>query len=75
MNTLLSVITAVSSIVLIISVVLQESEQAGLGTLDGTTPDALWGSNRGTSKKEILKRITIISSAVFLVSLLLLAKF
>ena len=73
MITVLSIIVALASLVIIVSVVVQESEQAGLGTLDGSVADSGWGANRGTSKKQMLQRITAISSVVFLVALIAIA--
>lgn len=72
MNVFLSAIVALASLVVIISVVLQESEQAGLGTLDGSAGDS-WGSNRGTSKKQMLQRVTTIASVVLFVALIAVA--
>ena len=53
-------------------IVVQESNQVGLGTLDGSSPSSEWGTNRGTSRKEMLKRITMVSSTVFFVATILL---
>ncbi|MDO5714367.1 MAG: preprotein translocase subunit SecG [Tissierellia bacterium] len=73
MSTVLSIIVALASLVIIVSVVVQESEQAGLGTLDGSVADSSWGANRGTSKKQMLQRITTISAVVFILALIALA--
>lgn len=72
MTTFLSIVLVISSVVLIVSVMMQESQQAGLGTLDGSSTESLWGANRGTSKKEVLKRTTIISSVIFFIATLAL---
>ncbi|MDO5040726.1 MAG: preprotein translocase subunit SecG [Peptoniphilus sp.] len=72
METILSVIIALSAIIMIITVALTESKQAGLGMLSGEE-SSLWGEHRGTSEKEIKNRIIIISSVVFVVALLILA--
>lgn len=51
-----------------------ESEQAGLGTLDGSADmGSMWGANKGSSKKDILNRITTIATIVFAVALIALA--
>ncbi len=68
----LTVIIAISSLVLIGTVVVTESAQAGLGTLQGEQSN-LWGEHRGTSKKEIENRIITVSSVVFLISVIALA--
>lgn len=73
MTTFLSVIVALSAICVTGSVVVQESNQAGLGTLDGSgSASSEWGSNRGTSRKEMLKRITLVSSIIFFIATILL---
>lgn len=73
MVTFISAIVAISSLVVIGSVVVQESSQVGLGTMDGSAGGSDWGANRGTSKKEMLKKITMVSSAVFFVSTIALS--
>lgn len=72
MTTFISVIVALSAIATIWAIVVQESNQVGLGTLDGSSPSSEWGTNRGTSRKEMLKRITVVSSTVFFVATILL---
>lgn len=72
MNTLLSVIIAISAIVLIFTVAITESKQAGLGTLSGDQTDS-WGEHRGTSKKELENRIIATTGIIFVASLLVLA--
>lgn len=73
MATFFSVIILLSSISLIISVLMQEGSEEGLGTIGGNAPDSLWGKNRGSSKAAILQRITIVSSILFIISALALA--
>lgn len=72
MQTLLSIIIALSSIIVIATVAVTESEQAGLGTMSGE--ESVWGEHRGSSKKELQNRVIMISSIVFIVALLVLAK-
>lgn len=67
MKTLVSIILGISALAVIISVLMQEPEQGGLGALDGSAQDA-WGASRGSSKKETLRRVTTVASVVFLVS-------
>ena len=71
MQAILSVIIAVTTIVLIVTVTSMESEQAGLGTLDGSV-ESLWGEHTGASKKEKLNKIVTISAIIFVLSLLIL---
>lgn len=73
MTTIFSVLLLVSSISVIVSVLLQESSSQGMGTMAGNAPDSPWGSNRGTSRSALLKRITVISAVIFIVSALVLA--
>lgn len=73
MTTFFTITILVSSISLIVSVLLQEGSEEGLGTIGGNAPDSLWGRNRGSSKQAILKRVTIVSAAVFIISALALA--
>ena len=71
MQTLLSVIIIIASVVIIAIVVQMESEQAGLGTLQGEET-AMWGSHKGSSKKDIQNRIVMITSIVFAIALIIL---
>ncbi|RVU53959.1 preprotein translocase subunit SecG [Anaerosphaera multitolerans] len=73
METVLSAIIAITAIILIVTVVLTESDQAGLGTLSGA--ETAWGEHKGSSKKDIQNKIIIVSSIVFAVAILVLAVF
>lgn len=72
MQTLLSIIIIIASIIVISVVAQMESEQAGLGTLQGEET-SMWGSHKGSSKKDIQNRIVTISSIVFALALIVLA--
>ncbi|UHR02241.1 preprotein translocase subunit SecG [Peptoniphilus sp. GNH] len=72
MNTLLSIIIVITSIIIIVAVAMMESEQAGLGTLDGSV-ESLWGKNKGSGKKEILNRTTIVASIIFAIALVVMS--
>ena len=72
MQTLLSVVIIVASIIVISVVAQMESDQAGLGTLQGEET-SMWGSHKGSSKKDIQNKIVIISSIVFALALIILA--
>ncbi len=67
-----SIISLISSISLIVSVALQEGAEQGMGTITGEAAP-LWGQSRGTSREDVLKRVTIVSAVVFIVSHLILA--
>lgn len=73
MSTVLSIIVSLSALVIIVSVMVQESEQQGLGTIDGSVAEANWGSHKGTSKKQMLQRTTAISGVIFMVALIAIA--
>ncbi|MDR7855733.1 preprotein translocase subunit SecG [Tissierella sp.] len=73
MTTLFSVLILASSLSLIVSVVLQEGNDGGLGTVGGNSSDSLWGKSRGSSRQDMLKRVTVISAVIFLISALILA--
>ena len=49
-----------------------ESDQAGLGTLQGEETTT-WGSHKGSSKKDIQNKVVMISSIVFALALIILA--
>ena len=73
MQTFFSVLLLISALGVIISVLLQEGKEGGLGAIGGNAPDTLWGVNRGKSKEAILQRATIISAIVFIIATVVLA--
>lgn len=74
MSTFFSILILIASIALIISVVLQEGSSEGLGAIGGgNAPDSLWGKAKGKSRGELLKRLTVGSAVVFMISALVLA--
>ena len=73
MQTVVSIFLLVSALGLIISVLLQEGDEGGLGAVAGNSPESLWGKNKSSSKDAVLQRSTIISAVVFIVSTLVLA--
>jgi len=72
LQTILSIIIIIASIIVITVVAQMESEQAGLGTLQGEET-SLWGAHKGSSKKDIQNRIVMVSSIVFAIALIVLA--
>lgn len=72
MTLFFSILVLLSSFALIISVVLQESKEGGMGAITGGT-DSLFGSTRGKTRDDMLKRITVISAVIFMISTLVLA--
>lgn len=73
MTMFFSVLVLISSLSLIVSVVMQEGSEQGLGTIGGGGSDSLFGKARGTSREDMLKRITVISAVIFIISTLVLA--
>ena len=71
MTTALSIIVLITSLVLIVAVGMMESEQQGLGTIDGT--ESLWGAHKGSGKKEMLNKTIIVTSITFAVALIVMA--
>lgn len=71
MTTALSIIVLITSLVLIAAVGMMESEQQGLGTIDGT--ESLWGAHKGSGKKEMLNKTIIVTSIIFAVALIVMA--
>ena len=74
MQTFFSAALLISALGLIISVLLQEGGDGGMGAIGGGgAPSTLWGKNKGTSKQVILQRVTIVSAVIFMVSTIILA--
>ena len=73
MTTLFSVLILASSIGLIVSVSMQETSSQGMGAIGGNASNALFGSSRGSSREDVLKRITVVSAVIFIISALVLA--
>lgn len=73
MTTLFSITILVSSLSLIASILMQEGSDEGLGTIGGNSQDSSWGRNRGTSKAAMLKKVTVVSAVIFIISAIALA--
>lgn len=73
MTMLFSILILVSSVSLIVSVLLQEGNADGLGTIGGNSPESMWGKNRGTSKQAMLQKVTVVSAIIFIISAVALA--
>ena len=72
MTTFFSVLILVASIALIVSVVMQEGSTGGMGAISGGA-NASFGNMRGSSREDVLKRITVIAAVIFIISALVLA--
>lgn len=75
MQTFFSVLLLISAVGVILTVLLQEGSQGGLGASMGgsSAPESMWGKSGGKTKEVILKRGTMISAVIFMVSTLVLA--
>lgn len=66
-RSIITVVFLAASIVMIITVLLQEGKQQGLGALAGTIQsDTYWSKNKGRSSEGKLKKITRILAIVFI---------
>ena len=61
------ILMTVISIALIVVVMMQEGETGGVSAISGGSNDTYYGKNKGRSKEQILKRLTLILGAVMLV--------
>ena len=60
------------SIVLTIVIMMQEGEDAGLGSLSGQSLDTYWSKNKGRSKEGVIVKVnTVLVVAFFVLALLL----
>lgn len=75
MTSFFSVLVLISSIVLIISVIVAEPAESNMNVITGGASESFWEGNKSGSKEALLNKITIVASVVFVISLLLLAKF
>ena len=73
MTTLFSVLILASSVSLIVSVAMQDGRSEGMGAIGGNASNAAFGGARGSSREEVLKKITVVSAVIFIISALVLA--
>ena len=52
---------------LVVLVLAQEGKNQGLGAIQGTIDNTYWGKNKGRSREGVLKKVTLILSALFIV--------
>ncbi|MBR3147008.1 MAG: preprotein translocase subunit SecG [Eubacterium sp.] len=67
MSTVLMVIMAIVSLVLILSVLLQEGNSDGLSGSIAGGAEQLFGEKRGRGYQGILEKITVVSAVLFMV--------
>lgn len=66
-STVLMVIMAIVSVVLILSVLLQEGNSDGLSGSIAGGAEQLFGEKRGRGYQGILEKITVVSAVLFMV--------
>ena len=71
-KTILTIVLLATSLVLIVSVVMQESNTSGVSSVMGGT-DTYFGKGRSRSKEVLLAKITKISAGIFMVLCVALA--
>lgn len=68
MNTVFMVIQIITSIILIVSILLQPGKSAGLsGAITGGA-EQIWGKQKGRGIEELMAKITKIGAIVFIIS-------
>ncbi|MDY6073374.1 MAG: preprotein translocase subunit SecG [Eubacteriales bacterium] len=62
---IVGIILMISAIIMIVSVLMQQSKQQGLGAIGGGDAESFFGKSKGLDSK--LAMITKVSSAIFIV--------
>lgn len=74
MELFLKILLLIASLILIASVLLQQSNSAGLSGSIGGGAEQLFGKKKGRGYEAILSKVTIVGAVIFiLVSLLVVA--
>jgi len=66
-DAVLIILMTVISIAIVVVVMMQEGESGGMSAISGGSSDTFYGKNKGRSREQILKRITLILGALMLV--------
>ena len=66
LNTILTVVFIILSIVTTVVILMQEGKSAGLGAIAGAA-DTYWGKNKGRSMEGMLVKLTRVGVILFLV--------
>lgn len=66
LKTVLTIIFIILSIVITVTILMQEGKSAGLGAISGAA-DTYWGKNKGRSMEGVLVTLTRIGVILFLV--------
>ena len=73
MSIVVNILMVIASIALIISVLLQSSDDNGLGALSGTAAETFFGKNKAKSMEGKLALATKVSAGVFIICALVVA--
>jgi len=72
MQTFLMVVLAIASIILIVSILMQSSNSAGLSGSIGGGAEQLFGKKKGRGYESILNKISTVAAILFIVLSLIL---
>lgn len=73
MNKVMLILEFCLAIVLIVTILLQESKADALsGLIQGQKTESFYSKNKGKTKKSILEKVTWITTALFMVNTLLM---
>ena len=66
LNTILTVVFIILSVVIRVIILMQEGKSAGLGAIAGAA-ETYWGKNKGRSMEGMLVKLTRVAVILFLV--------
>ncbi len=72
MQMVLSIVALVVSLILIVSVLLQEGNDSGMSSAFGGTNERLFGKGSAVGLQATLKRITVCSGVAFMIVVLIM---
>ena len=67
------VITVIAALTVIVAVLLQDGKSAGMGGAVGGGSETMFGKTKTKGLQALLQRVTIISSAIFMISVFVLS--
>ena len=73
MKTAFVIVLLIISVILAIVVMVQEGKEGGLTSSISGTNETYWSKNKGKSKEAVLRKITAVLGALYLVIALLLS--
>ena len=66
LRVILTIVFVLDCIALSVVVLLQEGKNAGLGALSGAS-DTYWSKNKGRSREGIMRKVTVVLGALFII--------